>query len=207
MSELPQPTTTLVFSVDNPCNTIISDKTSGRTLYTVETHRVNGSVTSDVKITTYVYDWERSLIATLRWKDIISDVVTIPSKELVEKPLSKWLKKSINPFKQTSTFEDHVGRKYKWDTKGLRSQFRLMAPDASKDIPIAYFERAQPYGTSENPQPTPSMFHLTSRAEEIRDDVVLSFLFMEKERRRETHLTAKFAEREVLSSGGGMTSI
>lgn len=77
-----------------------------------------------------------------------------------------------------------------------------MASDVSKDIPIAYFERAQPYGTSENPQPTPSMLHLTSRAEEMRDDVVLSFLFMEKERRRETFLTAKFSERQVVSAGG-----
>jgi len=160
------------------------------------------SATSDVKITTDVYDSERSLIATLRWKDMASDVVTIPSKELEEKPLSKWLKKSINPFKQTATFKDHVGRKYKWDTEGLRSQFRLMAPDVSKSVPIAYFERAQPYVTSENPLPTPSMLHLTSRAEEIKEDVVLSFLFMEKERRREMYLTAKFSDRQVLSAGG-----
>lgn len=99
-SKLPQPSATLQFSIDDPCNTIISDKNNGRTLYTVETHRVSYSAKTDVKITTDLYDSERSLIATLRWRDMVSDVVTMPSKGLEEKPLSKWLKKSINPFKQ-----------------------------------------------------------------------------------------------------------
>ena len=99
-STLPHPTRTLQFSVDDPCNTTITDKRSGRTLYTVDTNRISLSATSDLKIITDVYDSEMRLIASLRWKDIVSDVVTMPSKSLEEEPLSKWLKKSINPFKQ-----------------------------------------------------------------------------------------------------------
>lgn len=99
-SSFPHPTRTLLFSEDDPCNTTITDKTSGRTLYVVDTNRISISATSDLKIITDVYDSERRIIASLRWKDIVSDIVTMPSKSLEEEPLSKWLKKSINPFKQ-----------------------------------------------------------------------------------------------------------
>ncbi|KLO17206.1 hypothetical protein SCHPADRAFT_900837 [Schizopora paradoxa] len=133
-SSLPRPSRTLQFSVDDPCNTIIIDKTSGRTLYIVDTNRISISATSDLRIITDVYDSERRLIASLRWKDIVSDVVTMPSKSLEEEPLSKWLKKSINPFKQTATFKDKLGRKYKWDTKGLRLQFRVSTLSTFEDL-------------------------------------------------------------------------
>lgn len=99
-NKLPQPTTTLQFSVDDPCNTIITDKASGRTLYTVDTNRINVSPRADLRIITDVYGSERTLIASLRWKDLVSDVVTMPSKGLEEKPLSKWLRKNISPFSQ-----------------------------------------------------------------------------------------------------------
>ena len=40
------------------------------------------------------------------------------------------------------------------------------------------------------------MLHLTARAEEIREDVVLSFLYMEKNRRIEDH-TLDMASRSM----------
>ena len=62
-------------------------------------------------------------------------------------------------------------------------RWQLFALDISSTVPIAFFQRCQPYVTDTNPEPLPAMLHLAPRAEEIREDVVFSFLFMEKNRR------------------------
>ena len=72
----------------------------------------------------------------------------------------------------------------------------------SGDKMIAYFERAQPYvnlqpGFNYNPVPTPSRLHLSREADGIRELVVFSFIFMEKDRRQANYLTERYADQQT----------
>jgi len=186
--------TSLVFSKDDPCNTTITER--GRIAYVVETRREASKSGPNAPIVIYtdVYDGHQLLIATLRWNDLASDTVTWTSKGWEGEPLSNWLKKNILPFNRTATFKDDQDRKFKWDKNGPHRQFQLLAEDKER---IAYFDRAQPYVHEGNPVATPSRLVLTSRAETMREMVVLSFLFLEKDRRQTTSRTEKRSERQT----------
>lgn len=72
----------------------------------------------------------------------------------------------------------------------------------SGDKVIAYFERAQPYvnpipGYNYNPVPTPSRLMLSEEADAIRELVVFSFVFMEKDRRQSNSLTERYADQQA----------
>ena len=72
----------------------------------------------------------------------------------------------------------------------------------SRDKMIAYFERAQPYvnlqpGFNYNPVPTPSRLHISREADSIRELVVFSFIFMEKDRRQSNYLTERYADQQT----------
>lgn len=92
------------------------------------------------------------------------------------------------------SFKDDKGRKYKWDgyAAGLQLEVRsevifrsgdkltspkLYAEDSPTKTPIARFQR--PRRNDE----TPAMLLLTERAMEIKDTVIISWLFLEKSRR------------------------
>ncbi|KAI5116692.1 hypothetical protein M0805_002854 [Coniferiporia weirii] len=197
--------TELVFSEDSPCNCTITERRTGRVLYTVHSRRdlKTGATPArtELIITIDVYDSARELIVTDVWHGFTADVVTWPARAMYNAKLSVWLKKSMVPFSNVAKFKDDQGRSYKWDTKGIREQYRLLADDGT---PIAYFDRANPYvntqpGYSYNPAPRPSRLLLSSHANAMRDAVVLSFLFLEKDRRRKNMESDRYAYSQALS--------
>lgn len=99
---------TLVFSNDIPCDTTIADAKDGRQLYVVETKRISTSPKAPVTITTDVFDIDadkKNLVASLEWRDLVSDIVTIPSRDMRGVPLSTWLKKSVIPFRKSAAVD------------------------------------------------------------------------------------------------------
>lgn len=78
-------TATLLFTPDNPCNTTITSSADGGTLYRVETNIVKRSKA------TIVYDTQDAVVATLQWRDTLSDKVAIRDGKPMS--LSSWLKK------------------------------------------------------------------------------------------------------------------
>lgn len=82
----------LMFSAYNPCNCTITDGETSETLYIVETQH------NDTKTVTYVRDGDGMNLATLEWRDIRSDLVTLGSAP----PFSQrsWLRKSLIPMKE-----------------------------------------------------------------------------------------------------------
>lgn len=92
--------TTLLFSNDNPCNCTI--ELGGKILYAIETRRENKSnpARGELIITTEIYDGVQEHVLTLTWRDLVSDIVTWPSRGMDKVKLSGWLKKSRIPFNQ-----------------------------------------------------------------------------------------------------------
>ncbi|PIL29768.1 hypothetical protein GSI_07973 [Ganoderma sinense ZZ0214-1] len=154
-------TTTLTLSPDDPSNTTISDTEPEETrLYTVSTrHRWNGT-------TTYIANVHGEVLASLeRWL-ILNDRVILGRDQPV------------------SLREDVSGRKYKWrgHTVSSASALELFMKDDEYAQPIARFDR--PRKTSDGRE-EPATLTLTGRALEIQDLVVLSFVFVEHQRRKE----------------------
>ncbi|GJE94564.1 hypothetical protein PsYK624_107340 [Phanerochaete sordida] len=212
--------TTLTFSPDNPCNTTITSS-EGDVLYNV--------VTEITKKTTYtqVRDADDEVIASLEWREMLSDRVTIGDRRPV--PFSDWMKKSMIPFKEQVSFVDEQGRKYRWKGIGSGRSVELYSDHDNFSVPIARYHRSRrmldssqsssdPEKPSAGPMAsqysltptltdaqsitptltdarsvasvarprvvhTPGQLALLPRALEIRDLVVLSLLFIEKQQR------------------------
>lgn len=81
---------TFTLEPDNPSNTSIQDA-DGKVLYTSET------VFPGSKVLTLVRNGDDDLLATLEWRDILSDKVTFRG-ETKARSVSDWLKKGISPF-------------------------------------------------------------------------------------------------------------
>ncbi|KAL5507614.1 hypothetical protein ACEPAH_7070 [Sanghuangporus vaninii] len=192
--------TTLVFSQDNPYNcTITLDE---KPIYEVRTRReiVKKLGHNDLLVTTDVLSPNGELIASVVWHGVNSDLITWPRRGLRNAKLAQWLKKSMIPFSNNATFKDVGSKAYRWDTKGPRNQFRLLE---DKSVIIAYFERAMPYvnpqpGYNYNPFPKPSQLHLSERGDEMMEEVVLSFLIVEKDRRRSDGSIENWADSQTL---------
>lgn len=82
---------TFTLEPDNVCNMSLRDEDL-KVLYTTET------VFPGSKTLTHIRNGDDEIIATLEWRDILSDKVTIGKKEKIT--LSSWLKKSTMPFTQ-----------------------------------------------------------------------------------------------------------
>lgn len=80
--------TTLTFTPDNPCNTVITSPT-GEILYRVVTEHKERTIT-------YVRNASDEVIASLEWHEKTSDKVSIKGGKPVA--FSDWLKKSHIPF-------------------------------------------------------------------------------------------------------------
>ncbi|KAH9850261.1 hypothetical protein C2E23DRAFT_735357 [Lenzites betulinus] len=177
---------TLTLSPDNPSNTVVLDP-DGKELYNVYTEHGKATVT-------HVQNADEKILASLEWRDVLPDKVTLMNKSPMS--IRDWLHTSLVPFylKDDVTFRDDSGRKYKWRGNAPGRAFELFAEDDSYKEPIARFGKSRTYratGTS-----TPAMLLLTARAVEVRDIVVISFLFLEKTRR--TNETASQSRADVL---------
>jgi len=181
---------TFTLEPDNVCNMSLRDEDL-KVLYTTET------VFPGSKTLTHIRNGDDEIIATLEWRDILSDKVTIGTKEKIT--LSSWLKKSTMPFTHTATFKDDAGQSYRWEGNGPGLQLQLFAEDSSSKEPIARFVKSHE-GNSPKVPATPAQLHISPRGLEIRDLVVLSFIFLEKSRRMNEN--SNQARADVLGTPG-----
>ncbi|KAI1787374.1 hypothetical protein LXA43DRAFT_896328, partial [Ganoderma leucocontextum] len=103
--------------------------------------------------------------------------------------LRDWLHSSVVP---DVSFKDDSGRKYRWRRNAPGRSLELVAGDVEYQEPIARFLR------SRNDWQQLAQLVLTGRAVQIRDLVVISFLFLEKSRR--TNETASQSRADVSST-------
>ncbi|KDQ14297.1 hypothetical protein BOTBODRAFT_32768 [Botryobasidium botryosum FD-172 SS1] len=166
---VPKEGLTLIFSKDNPNNTILSSP-SGKALYVV---------TSDFDgknpITTFSRG-DGEVLATLEWRDIFSDKITIGDQPQMDVP--KWLK-SGGIFSHSLVFKGPGGQKYKWvgTSSGMQPQLRI---DGESEV-IAHFHKSTK--DHETRKIKPATLEIEARGMPIIDLIVISFLTQEKARR------------------------
>ncbi|KAI0768045.1 hypothetical protein BD413DRAFT_479916 [Trametes elegans] len=106
---------------------------------------------------------------------------------------------TADPCCSNVSFKEDAGRRHKWRGNALGAHLRsadLFCEDDGHGAPITSFIRARKDYTTGTA--TPSRLVLTSRGLQIRDTVVISFLFLEKTRR--TNETASQYCTDVLST-------
>ncbi|KAI9000592.1 hypothetical protein BD414DRAFT_6328 [Trametes punicea] len=183
---------TLTLSPDNPCSAAILDA-HGKPLYTVYT--VHGKSAT----TTHVKNADEQILASLEWRDVLPERVTLGRKGPMS--LRDWLRTSLVPFylKDDVRFHDDAGRKYKWRGNAPGRTLELFSEDDNFTEPIARFLKSRKdRRESGEIWTTPATLVLTPRAVEIRDTVVISFLFLEKSRR--TNETASQSAADALAA-------
>ncbi|KAF9063078.1 hypothetical protein BDP27DRAFT_1368353 [Rhodocollybia butyracea] len=93
------------------------------------------------EIVTKVKNIEGDIIACWQWRDPAP--ISSHWGPVQPVPLGAWLKKSMMPFKESVTFEDGIGRHFKW--KGLGTPHYLRD---NKKHPIAQFVKSHSIFTS-----------------------------------------------------------
>lgn len=170
----------LILEPDNPYNTNIHDDKDGRILYQVMTEHGQ-------EIVTKVKNIEGDIIACWQWRDPRPDIIALGTGQPV--PLGAWLKKSMMPFKESVTFEDGIGRHFKWKGLGTAPLPLELYSEDNKKHPIAQFVKSHSIFTSSPTDPSPSLQRVQAkllvdeRGQQILDLVVVSFLVLEKNRR------------------------
>jgi hypothetical protein len=84
------PNRTFLLTPDNPCRCTLSDQETDEVWYTATTEH-EGKVT-----TTKVLDGNDEVIASWKWRDSSSDILTLGNTEPMH--ASAWLRKSVIPF-------------------------------------------------------------------------------------------------------------
>ncbi|KAF5334443.1 hypothetical protein D9611_014476 [Ephemerocybe angulata] len=169
-------TITLTFEPDNPCNSFISDDSTGEHLYTVVTQH------GDETITKLTNAESGEQLAQWLWKDVRSDVFTLGNTK--PQPSSAWLIKSMVPFKDTVHFKDLNGRNFKWKNCAPGLSLELYS-DTDKKHPIAVWKKSYRYKDIKSSEQVydPATLTVTGLGLEILDLVVISFCMLEKNRR------------------------
>ncbi|KAJ3744154.1 hypothetical protein DFH05DRAFT_1156653 [Lentinula detonsa] len=169
----------LILESDNPYNTNMYDEKDGRILYQVMTEQQYETVTR-------VKNVDGETIASWQWRDPKPDIIVLGNGNPV--PLNTWLKRSIMPFKDSVTFQDQIGRHFKWKGWGtgppLEYASQLYCEDDKKH-PIAQFVKSHSLPPSQTTQWLKAKLWVDRRGQEILDLVVISFLVLEKNRRAE----------------------
>ncbi|KAJ3867005.1 hypothetical protein EV359DRAFT_35371 [Lentinula novae-zelandiae] len=181
----PVSTLSLILESDNPYNTNMYDEKDGRILYQVMTEHQPEKVTR-------VRNVDGETIASWHWRDPKPDIIILGNGNPV--PLGTWLKKSIMPFKDAVTFQDQIGRHFKWKGWGTgtaSTSLELYCEDDKKH-PIAHFVKSYSISSNQsdawntsNQQWVQARLLVDRRGQEILDLVVISFLVLEKGRRAE----------------------
>lgn len=81
----------LTLTPDNPSNTTLVSQT-GETLYVVVTERTKEAMFTQVRNT------KDEIVASLEWRDVLSDKVTFGDKKPIT--MFEWMRRSIVPFKE-----------------------------------------------------------------------------------------------------------
>ncbi|CUA70483.1 hypothetical protein RSOLAG22IIIB_08896 [Rhizoctonia solani] len=188
----------LVFSKDNPSNTVLTPLDEPGPAYSVVAKLQNGS---DM-ITTFrkseqgpTDDWENTpVIATLRWREIFSDKISLGGNPFVS--VSSIFKKRF--MSTTVSFSDNQDRKYEWRGYGAGLEMVLFEKGGKEGI--AGFKRSRLDHTSQKLHP--AILTLSPRAMEIMDLVVVSFLALEKNRRMDDNSSNNKADAMTSSAIG-----
>lgn len=168
-----QSITTLHLQPDNPCNCTIT--LDGRTVYEVVT-------THEPKTVTTLRNAAGTVVGSFEWRDVRSDIVTF-GEDGATTASSDWLKKSWMPFVDGLSFKaKESGKSFKW--KKTAKGMQLFAKESSSQ-PIVRFRRAtRVINKSTNEQePVPAELLMDGQASGMMDEVVLSFIVLEKDRR------------------------
>ncbi|KDQ57340.1 hypothetical protein JAAARDRAFT_35968 [Jaapia argillacea MUCL 33604] len=191
--------TTLLCLPDNPANCTLRDIDTHEVLYTVTSESTGKNPVTTIK------NALGSVIATSEWRDAVrGHKLTLGSENGgVSMPARTWLKKSMIPFKDTVTFEDTNGRKFKWKGNAPGLALELYGSD-DKTRPIARFQKSAKDYTSNPPSITPAKLLIDSRGMEICDLIVISFLMLEKDRRLSENEVV--GRSRALAFGGGAFS-
>ncbi|KAI0950903.1 hypothetical protein AcW1_008086 [Taiwanofungus camphoratus] len=188
---------TLTLTPDNPCNTTITGEDNEAVYIVYTEHGKNAS-------TTQVLNAEDKVVASLVWRDtgVHRDMVTLGGG--TPKWLRSWLSKSIVPFKDDVSFKDNAGRRYKWKGNAPGRSLELYTSEDAEE-PIARFFKSRMDNKSDPPSLTPATLLLAPRAMEIRDIVVSSFLFLERDRRtNEKSIVSRSNALAAAARGGAM---
>ncbi|KIP08048.1 hypothetical protein PHLGIDRAFT_127291 [Phlebiopsis gigantea 11061_1 CR5-6] len=190
--DVPEDNLLLTLTPDNVSNTVLISE-DGERLYTVITEHTKKTTVTSVR------NSRDDVIASLEWRDVLPDKVTVGKNKPVL--VTDWMKRSLIPFKDDISFVDDRGRKYKWKGNSAGRSFELFCADDSYASAITRFQRSRrvhPKISSElnpnastpslaptlvNPVWTPATLTLTPRAMQIQDLVISSFLFLEKTHR------------------------
>ncbi|VDB84764.1 unnamed protein product [Peniophora sp. CBMAI 1063] len=186
---------TLTFGRDNPSNTTIYDA-SGLALYTVATDLSNIS-----KPVTRLHRGDATLVAEWTWRGTLrSDLLTFPGRPTA--PASDWLKKSKMPFTSTATFTAK-GRELKWANNAPGLALQLFAPE-SKSEPVARYTRQHADRSADDPTTVvPSRLLIKGSVQDVQDEIVVSFLLLERRRReKESDAVSRASAVAVDSSFG-----
>ncbi|KZT67399.1 hypothetical protein DAEQUDRAFT_767139 [Daedalea quercina L-15889] len=163
---------TLTFSKDNPYNTTITDA-SGQVLYVV--HTQSGKNAS----TTRVFEGTSDTVAAqLTWSDTGLTLAKVTVRGGREVLMSAWMSKSRIPFNDSAAFKDENGRQYKWKGLAAGRALELYTKDDGYKQPIAGFHKSVTDRRQSPPTVTPATLRLAPRADEIRELMVCSFLFL-----------------------------
>ncbi|KAH9831664.1 uncharacterized protein C8Q71DRAFT_861669 [Rhodofomes roseus] len=167
---------TFTLTPDNPCNTTITNA-SGEVLYVVYTESDQNAST------TRVYEGKSdTVVAALLWSDtgLVLGKVTLRGEK--EVPMREWMSKSMMPFNDAA-FKDKSGRRYKWKGLSAGRALELYAEDDGYKQPVAGFHKSIVDRRVSPPGVIPATLRLAPRADEIRELLVCSFLFLENDRR------------------------
>jgi len=167
---------TLTLTPDNPCNTKITDA-GGAVVYVVYTE--HGKHAS----TTRIFDAAERVVASVTWNDlgIAGDKVALGDGAPMD--IGKWLHKSMIPFVDSVTFKDATGKQFKWKGNAPGFALELYSEDDKFAQTIARFHRSRKDNRTDPPGAIPATLVLASRAVEVQDLVVSSFLFLERPHR------------------------
>lgn len=88
---VPDELLSLTLTPDNPCNAHLVSET-GQTLYTVVTDTTKKATITQVR------NAKDEVIASLEWRDVLSDKVTYGDRNPVR--MFEWMRRSIVPFKE-----------------------------------------------------------------------------------------------------------
>ncbi|TFK75124.1 hypothetical protein BDN72DRAFT_892477 [Pluteus cervinus] len=176
----------LVLKPDHPCNTSITEGSSGKILYTVNTEVIPQDHSAP-RTVTFVRRASGDLVASFEWKGFKSDLVAFGEEEPMV--ASNWLKKSSLLFRETVTWKDSHWKFYKW--KGFAPGLTLeLYSEMSKTQPLARFQKPRVPVVITNYRGIPASLQIhpsLASSAELRDQIVLSFLYLEKVRRQRDH--------------------
>ncbi|KAH9838228.1 uncharacterized protein C8Q71DRAFT_750092 [Rhodofomes roseus] len=185
------PVLVLTLDPDDPINTTFLSS-SGKLLYKVSATRTSRG--SAIRVS----DAFSANVATLEMSDFGLSSSRVRIGEGKPVAYGKWLSRSILPFERDVTMKDESGRKYKWRENGHRKMLQLFTAEDGTH-PIASFSQTL---SDDGTNRLVATLALDARAEEIRDQVVASFVFLERERRAQEGTI----ERRAASETGRMAS-